>query len=46
MDAVHGLLGYFNPALPFSVDELKYNYDFWLDTDLSYSKISADHCNC
>ncbi|MDE6197719.1 MAG: 4-alpha-glucanotransferase, partial [Muribaculaceae bacterium] len=33
MDAVHGLLGYFNPALPFSVDELKYKYDFWIDTD-------------
>lgn len=31
MDAVHGLLGYFNPALPFSIDELRYNYDFWLD---------------
>ncbi|MDE6207907.1 MAG: 4-alpha-glucanotransferase [Muribaculaceae bacterium] len=30
MDAVHGLLGYFNPALPFSIDELRYNYDFWL----------------
>ncbi len=34
MDAVHGLLGYFNPALPYSIDELRYNYDFWLDTDL------------
>ncbi|MCM1068002.1 MAG: 4-alpha-glucanotransferase [Muribaculaceae bacterium] len=33
MDAVHGLLGYFNPALPFSVDELRYNYDFWIDAD-------------
>lgn len=34
MDAVHGLLGVFNPALPFSVDELRYNYDFWLDVDM------------
>ena len=31
MDAVHGLLGVFNPALPYSPDELKYQYDFWLD---------------
>lgn len=33
-DAIHGLLGTFNPALPFTVDELRYNYDFWLDIDL------------
>ncbi len=33
MDALHGLLGYFNPALPFSVDELRYNYDFWIDPE-------------
>lgn len=31
---LHGLLGIFNPALPFSVDELRYNYDFWIDIDL------------
>ena len=31
MDAVHGLLGIFNRALPFSPDELRNNYDFWLD---------------
>ena len=30
MDAVHGLLGYFNPALPFSPEELRKNYDFWI----------------
>ena len=34
MDAVHGLLGIFNPALPFSEDELRNQYDFWLDKDL------------
>ena len=34
INAVHGLLGIFYPALPFSVDELRYNYDFWLDIDL------------
>ncbi len=33
MDAVHGLLGYFNPALPFTVDELRFNYDFWIDVN-------------
>ena len=33
MDALHGLLGIFNRALPFSPDELRHDYDFWLDTD-------------
>lgn len=34
MDALHGLLGVFNPALPFSPEELRNNYDFWIDVDL------------
>ncbi len=34
MNAVHGLLGYFNPALPYSADELRNSYDFWIDQDL------------
>ena len=34
LDAVHGLLGYFNPALPFSPEELRHNYDFWIDRDV------------
>lgn len=34
MNALHGLLGYFSPALPYSVDELRNNYDFWMDVDL------------
>ncbi|MDD5838637.1 MAG: 4-alpha-glucanotransferase [Bacteroidales bacterium] len=34
MDAVHGLLGYFNPALPFTPDELRNNYDFWLNVEV------------
>lgn len=34
MDAIHGLLGVFNPALPFSPDELRHDYDFWIDVDL------------
>lgn len=33
MDALHGLLGVFNPALPFTPDELRNSYDFWLDVD-------------
>lgn len=33
LDALHGLLGYFNPALPFSPEELRHNYDFWIQTD-------------
>ena len=33
MDALHGLLGYFNPALPYSIDELRYKYDFWIDAE-------------
>ena len=34
IDAVHGLLGYFNPAMPFSAEELRNNYDFWIDADI------------
>ena len=33
-DAVHGLLGYFNPALPFTPEELRHNYDFWINPDI------------
>ena len=43
MNAVHGLLGVFNPALPYTVDELKYNYDFWLDADLQSTPYIMDH---
>ena len=34
MDALHGLLGIFNPALPFTPDELRNSFDFWFDRDL------------
>lgn len=34
IDAVHGLLGYFNPAMPFSAEELRNSYDFWIDPDV------------
>lgn len=43
MDAVHGLLGYFSPALPYTPDELKYNYDFWLDVDLQTTPYIMDY---
>lgn len=43
MDALHGLLGVFNPALPFTPDELKYNYDFWLDVDLQTTPYIMDY---
>ncbi len=33
MDAVHGLLGIFNQALPYTPDELRNSYDFWIDVD-------------
>ena len=33
MTAVHGLLGTFNPAMPYTPDELRNNYDFWIDVD-------------
>ena len=33
MDAVHGLLGIFNQAVPFTPDELRNSYDFWIDVD-------------
>lgn len=34
MDAIHGLLGYFNPALPFSPEELRNEYDFWINQEI------------
>lgn len=42
LDAVHGLLGYFNPALPFSADELRNNYDFWIDRDVQTRPLILD----
>lgn len=43
MTAVHGLLGTFSPALPFSPDEMKYNYDFWMDADLYTQPFIRDY---
>ena len=43
MDALHGLLGIFNPALPYTVDEMRYNYDFWIDVDLQTTPYIMDY---
>lgn len=43
MDAVHGLLGTFNPAMPYSEDELRYQYDFWIDKDLQTTPFIMDY---
>ncbi len=43
MDAIHGLLGYFNPSLPFSADELRDSYDFWIDVDLHTTPFIMDY---
>ena len=34
LDALHGLLGYFNPALPFSPEEMRHTYDFWINPEV------------
>jgi 4-alpha-glucanotransferase len=43
MSAVHGLLGYFNPALPYSADELRNNYDFWINHDVQTKPFIMDY---
>ena len=43
MDAIHGLLGYFSPALPYSVDELRYSYDFWINPELQTKPYIMDY---
>ncbi len=43
MTAVHGLLGTFNPAMPYSEDELRYNYDFWINKDLQTTPFIMDY---
>lgn len=42
LNAIHGLLGVFNPAMPFTPDELKYGYDFWIDPELHTSPYITD----
>lgn len=43
-DALHGLLGIFYPALPFTPDELRSSYDFWIDTDVMAKPYIFDWC--
>lgn len=42
MTQLHGLLGVFNPALPFTPEELRAGYDFWLDVDLHTTPFIMD----
>ena len=42
MDALHGLLGYFNPALPFSPEEMRNTYDFWINPDIQTRPLIRD----
>lgn len=42
MNAVHGLLGYFNPALPFSPEELRNSYDFWINPEVQAKPLVLD----
>lgn len=42
LDAVHGLLGYFNPALPFSPEELRNCYDFYINPDVHTKPLILD----
>lgn len=42
MDAIHGLLGIFNPALPFTPDELRNSYDFWINPENHVKPYIAD----
>ncbi len=43
MDALHGLLGIFNPALPYSPEELRNSYDFWIDVNLQTTPYIMDY---
>lgn len=42
MTQIHGLLGVFNPALPFTPDELRNSYDFWINPDVQAQPYIAD----
>ena len=43
MTAVHGLLGTFEPALPYTPDEMRYSYDFWIDVDVQTKPFIRDY---
>lgn len=44
LDALHGLLGVFNPALPFTPEELHQSYGFYFDRDYHTRPYIADWC--
>lgn len=43
MNAVHGLLGIFYPAMPYTENEMRNQYDFWLDKDLHTNPYIMDY---
>lgn len=42
IDALHGVLGYFNPALPYPPEEMRHNYDFWINPDVQTRPLILD----
>jgi len=42
MEQVHGLLGVFHPALPYTPDELRNKYDFWINPSSQAEPYIAD----
>lgn len=42
MEQIHGLLGVFHPALPFTPDELRNSYDFWINPETQAQPYIAD----
>ena len=43
MDSVQGLLGTFNPSMPFSADELRNSYDFWINHEFHTKPYIMDY---
>lgn len=43
MTQLHGLLGVFNPALPYTAEELQSNYDFHIEPELHTSPFIMDY---
>lgn len=41
-DAIHGLLGVFHPALPFTPEELRNSFDFWIDVEKQTKPLIMD----
>ena len=39
VDALHGLLGIFHPALPFTPEELRKDFDFWINPEVQASPL-------